>query len=1247
MRQNRTILLPWLLGGTLATLGLAFALYWTRPGWKLARGHLVPLRSADTADVCRCLTELCAQAGLKYPPIFVWNPLNPARTGLAFGRIGRYYVALSGGLVTTFYTDPDAFRAVVLHELAHLRNGDVDKTYWTISIWQSFVVTALLPFAASRWHTPLKESLALGWRVVALTLIVFTMRNAILRTREFYADVRASVWEGSGGALARVLSRLPDPGTNRWLAWLTVHPAPADRCHTLADDASLFRMHFWDAFGAGVAGALAVPHLRTLFLEMIESQPLTLSGPPLLLMTFVMYAIGMQIWRARFASAIRHVPATSSDGLGFGLAAGIFCGKWVSFSGVGVWLPESASQVAAAIFWGIVLPGIVLACYLRWVAATATVWLEVAFGRASVRWIYRWSLLVAGVSFGAIYSGIDLISVLAKKGSDMALMGLVVFPLEFKQCLLVATVCWAFPLASYLRPFRTSGETVPAWAFLDGIQQIPAFAQRPPLHFKTTLRIGAVGAVLSLCTTVGASLAIRLSPGLGHWARSSGQGYLYGIGIIALPAVIAAITALLVRKRVRRLALFQGMFAAALTSWIGASGWLVVKASFRETTTVNSVLGGYTQFVDTGLLASLLLLVGVPAVGRVMGRVFGATARQPQVEESDAETSMVVQHIPWRRKMVFGAAVVGICAGAALALYVQVRRSAERLEAIDKRNASAPGSVSTTGGSAVPAVGTSQGAPVAVYPYPQMVRIAAGTLNMGSPQDEAGRDKDEGPVHRVTIPAFELARTPVTRAQFAVFVRESGYVAGGNCSTVYRKEWLEETKRWWQDPGFPQDDSHPVVCVTWLDAQAYVDWLRRKTGRAWRLPSEAEWEYAARAGTTTTRFWGGDFDAACAFANVRDRSGQEVLSTSLGAVSAKCDDSYAYTSPVGRFRPNAFGLYDMLGNVWQAVQDCWHPSYEGAPVDGSAWISGECDHRVSRGGAWNSGARNVRSATRAHVSPEERAASAGFRVARSIAQGGEVAGNSRAWPWCTREDRQAISPDSQVSGCTTVIGSGTESQANLAVAFTNRCSAYREKGDFDRAIPDCDEALRLKPDSAWALNNRGGAYQGKGDNDRAIEDYTQAIRLLPGYAGAFINRGVAWHAKKEYDRAIADFNEAIRLKPDDAYALDRRCWTRAAANKELEAALADCNESLRLSPGNPAIFDNRGFVYLRLARYDSAIADYSASLERVPKSASSLYGRGLARRRNHDEAAGDADLSAAQAIDPTISKAYAELGARP
>jgi sulfatase modifying factor 1 len=140
-----------------------------------------------------------------------------------------------------------------------------------------------------------------------------------------------------------------------------------------------------------------------------------------------------------------------------------------------------------------------------------------------------------------------------------------------------------------------------------------------------------------------------------------------------------------------------------------------------------------------------------------------------------------------------------------------------------------------------------------------------------------------------------------------------------------------------------------VVCVSWEDASAYVRWLSQKTGKRYRLLTEAEWEYAARADTTTTRFWGDDAHRSCDYANGADVAAAARLSdVSIGA-HALCDDRYAYTAPVGSYRANAFGLHDMLGNVWEWTQDCWNTTYSGAPTDGTAWDAGDCSMRAVRG----------------------------------------------------------------------------------------------------------------------------------------------------------------------------------------------------------------------------------------------------------------------------------------------------------
>ena len=167
------------------------------------------------------------------------------------------------------------------------------------------------------------------------------------------------------------------------------------------------------------------------------------------------------------------------------------------------------------------------------------------------------------------------------------------------------------------------------------------------------------------------------------------------------------------------------------------------------------------------------------------------------------------------------------------------------------------------------------------------------------------------------------------------------------------------------DRNFAQD-TQPVTDINWNDAQQYVAWLSMMTGQPYRLLTEAEWEFAYRAGTTSAFYWGDDIGKGNASANVTgDRSG---------------------TFPVGSFKPNAFGLYDMAGNVWQWVQDCYHGDYNGAPTDGSEWTGGDCTRHVTRGGTTNQGARSMRAANRGADGVEIRYFNAGFRVARTLAR---------------------------------------------------------------------------------------------------------------------------------------------------------------------------------------------------------------------------------------------------------------------
>ena len=265
---------------------------------------------------------------------------------------------------------------------------------------------------------------------------------------------------------------------------------------------------------------------------------------------------------------------------------------------------------------------------------------------------------------------------------------------------------------------------------------------------------------------------------------------------------------------------------------------------------------------------------------------------------------------------------------------------------------------------------------------PEMVVIPAGSFDMGSPGSEAGRAKDEGPVHRVNVATFALGKTEITRGQFAAFVKKTKYSSGDKCRTLEGGKFEERNGNWGK-LGYSQGDQHPVACINWNDAQAYAEWMSRKTRKLYRLPTEAEWEYAARGNTITARYWGNNPDEACGYANAADKTTQAQIHGATSWSVHKCTDGFAYTAPVGSFKANAFGLNDMLGNVWEWIEDDYHDSYNNAPTDGSTW-QGDGAHRMLRGGSWNDAPRNVRAAIRYSSKPALRFSSFGFRLARVL-----------------------------------------------------------------------------------------------------------------------------------------------------------------------------------------------------------------------------------------------------------------------
>lgn len=263
---------------------------------------------------------------------------------------------------------------------------------------------------------------------------------------------------------------------------------------------------------------------------------------------------------------------------------------------------------------------------------------------------------------------------------------------------------------------------------------------------------------------------------------------------------------------------------------------------------------------------------------------------------------------------------------------------------------------------------------------PEMVVVPNGSFMMGSPEDEPQRESwqtgTESPQHTVTHPKpFAVGRHAITRGQFVAFVNETGHKTEGGALVWTGSEWKHDPKASWRAPGFQQDDSHPVVCVNLDDAKAFTTWLAKRTGKTYRLLTEAEWEYAARAGTMTPFWWGASITPSQANYN---GNGVYEGGGAKGEWRKK-------TVPVASFEANPWGLFNVHGNCWEWCEDVWHDSYIGAPTDGSAWLQGgEQGRRVVRGGSWGSDPQDLRSANRGRNDTVDRDYGLGFRLGRTL-----------------------------------------------------------------------------------------------------------------------------------------------------------------------------------------------------------------------------------------------------------------------
>ncbi len=652
---NRS-LAAWVGLGVALLLGVTGAIYWIFPIWKIWRGGLNLLSAGNAPPgLLASLADLCGKSELSRSPVFLLNPYSSANSGVAFGRLGRYYVVLHSGLVMLFQTDQPAFCAIVLHELAHIRNADVDKTYFTIAIGWAFGLTALLPWVVCRFWPPwnFDQLFNAGWRVLALTALIYLIRNAVLRSREVYADVRAFAGDGQGRALGRVLESLPRLKGGRWRRLLHKHPEPEERRRVLDDTSGLFQQSFWDAFVTGVVVASVIINVYWL-LGLLYGEGIGSIGAGMIFAPLVVGIVGLGVWRATFARQARGEALPSAIRVSLGLTLGLLLGQPLSlfaygtgsgfftdlgFTGAGLaslgpfTLPPLLARAGLSLLIGIVLL-IVVFFFLRWVVVTAGTWLEVASRSSSPRRTYWIGLAIASGVLAILFGQFSLLSSFAQellgspglvqlvsaglgtKVSALDLVVLVLFQDPFITLLFISL--WTYPLATWFWRRRAGTITQAGWAFMDSSFQARQLAApyrelfRPGLALVMGVAGGLAYCVLLLLFLNGFKLNLSIEDGI--------------VLAVLLQVGIAAIVA----GSVRRLGALHGLFAAFVSGCTMTVGIVGIGLLYNGQTDFASVWTDLEGILNGGAL----LVLPVALVVSILASWVRRLSRQAVVQSA-------------------------------------------------------------------------------------------------------------------------------------------------------------------------------------------------------------------------------------------------------------------------------------------------------------------------------------------------------------------------------------------------------------------------------------------------------------------------------------------------------------------------------------------------------------------------------------------------------------------------------------
>jgi hypothetical protein len=624
----------WKISGAVLTLSLAIAIYWLMPTGKIWWEGLQPVSfDQDLLDMSAYLECLCLEARLSRIPTFMCNPsellsVNQIAGAQHFGRLGRYYIYLNGGLIYKFFTDPLAFRAWVLHELAHFRNADANKTRFTLALGVSFALIAVLPSTVSLlWHSiHSEESHHIIWFSISSILLVWLTFPAVLRIREFYADVRASVWDGPS-VLIRVLKAL-QPNQRRPWHGMKFHPEPYERQQTLKDTDRLLRLGFWDAFGAGFAAVLIVKNVQFLFMGLfftpeLAQQPLYLwgfltvvaLGIPLFFISLSVGVVGIGIWRGAFVALMRGQAPRDARRLGFALALGLLIGELLRFvpltliksdytifelikifaKAIGTLINlDSTTYILPTAVGLIILSSLLVLLFamifviFKWVAAAASIWLEVVLYRRSPNLALTTSLVIASGFITVWVTGILMLIVLViiylflrmlSLPEITSLSNLFSYLIVPSGSVIYATLfgLWTFPLAASLWRTKATSKAKSTWAFLEEASELPPLSTQPPLRPGLALIIGLVSGLI-FCALL---ISVRYTDFMGPWLDSLIPSVDILYTLIGFSAFMQAIAAAIAASWIIRLGVLHGLTSASIAGYIISLTFILVFEAYR------------------------------------------------------------------------------------------------------------------------------------------------------------------------------------------------------------------------------------------------------------------------------------------------------------------------------------------------------------------------------------------------------------------------------------------------------------------------------------------------------------------------------------------------------------------------------------------------------------------------------------------------------------------------------------------